>query len=81
MGEFTTLSFLTLLISTLSFAARTVPNESVAKTQPQAFIETEQSTEAFEVEDRCEGIAEDDCLMRRTLSAHLDCIYTQNHKP
>ncbi|CAN4112078.1 unnamed protein product [Withania somnifera] len=33
-----------------------------------------------EVEDRCEGLGEDECLMRRTLEAHLDYIYTQRHK-
>lgn len=30
------------------------------------------------VED-CEGIGEDECLMRRTLTAHTDYIYTQKH--
>ncbi|KAE8707012.1 putative Phloem protein 2-like a10 [Hibiscus syriacus] len=52
MSKFPTLFFLTLLLSTLSFAARTVPNESLAKTQAQVDFETEQSTEAVEVEDR-----------------------------
>lgn len=33
------------------------------------------------VDDNCEGVSQDDCLMRRTLVAHLDYIYTQNHKP
>lgn len=32
------------------------------------------------VEDRCEGLGEEECLMRRTLEAHLDYIYTQRHK-
>ncbi|KAI4337072.1 hypothetical protein L6164_015530 [Bauhinia variegata] len=30
-------------------------------------------------EESCEG--KEECLMRRTLEAHLDYIYTQNHKP
>ncbi|KAK8656393.1 hypothetical protein V6N13_098346 [Hibiscus sabdariffa] len=36
-----------------------------------------------ELEDSCEGIVEEDeeCLMRRTLAAHLDYIYTQKTKP
>lgn len=34
-----------------------------------------------DVEDRCEGPGgEEECLMRRTLEAHLDYIYTQRHK-
>ncbi|KAK8544286.1 hypothetical protein V6N13_034648 [Hibiscus sabdariffa] len=81
MGKISTLFVLTLLLSTLSFAARTAPtfpNESLTKIQAQVAVETEQPTEA---EDSCEGTAEDDCLMRRTLAAHLDYIYTQKQKP
>ncbi|KAI4330234.1 hypothetical protein MLD38_028534 [Melastoma candidum] len=31
----------------------------------------------------CEGITEEDCMIRRTLAAHVDYIYTQSqkHKP
>ncbi|KAE9586857.1 putative phytosulfokine [Lupinus albus] len=29
--------------------------------------------------ESCEGT--EDCLMRRTLMAHLDYIYTEKHKP
>ncbi|EPS67455.1 hypothetical protein M569_07323 [Genlisea aurea] len=33
-------------------------------------------------EDGCRGIGEEECLMRKTLAAHLDYIYTQaNPKP
>ncbi|KAK8673076.1 hypothetical protein V6N13_111432 [Hibiscus sabdariffa] len=82
MGKLATLFVLTLLlVSTLSFAARTGPAFSPAKTQLQVTVETEQSSEAVEVEDNCEGIAEDECLMRRTLAAHVDYIYTQKQKP
>ncbi|KAI3448194.1 hypothetical protein Pfo_004859 [Paulownia fortunei] len=31
-------------------------------------------------EDSCGGVGEDDCMMRRTLEAHLDYIYTQKQK-
>ncbi|KAF5733226.1 phytosulfokines-like [Tripterygium wilfordii] len=37
--------------------------------------------EKVEVEESCEGIGEEECLMRRTLAAHIDYIYTQKHKP
>ncbi|KAK2372498.1 hypothetical protein P8452_45797 [Trifolium repens] len=33
------------------------------------------------VDKICEGIEEDECLMRRTLIAHTDYIYTQKHNP
>ncbi|URE48710.1 Phytosulfokine precursor protein (PSK) [Musa troglodytarum] len=29
--------------------------------------------------EECEGVGEDECLMRRTLVAHTDYIYTQEH--
>ncbi|EOX91748.1 hypothetical protein QUC31_003272 [Theobroma cacao] len=81
MAKLATLFILTLLlVSTLSFAARSgpaFPNESPAKTQPEG-VETE-NTEA--VEDSCEGVGEEECLMRRTLAAHIDYIYTQKQKP
>ncbi|KAF5743972.1 hypothetical protein HS088_TW08G00560 [Tripterygium wilfordii] len=37
--------------------------------------------EKVDIEESCEGIGEEDCLMRRTLAAHIDYIYTQKHKP
>lgn len=33
------------------------------------------------VEESCKGIGEEECLMRRTLAAHLDYIYTQKENP
>ncbi|WZY79795.1 hypothetical protein YC2023_026179 [Brassica napus] len=33
-------------------------------------------------EENCEGVGEEECfLIRRTLAAHTDYIYTQNHNP
>ncbi|GJW06835.1 phytosulfokines 3-like protein [Tanacetum coccineum] len=37
--------------------------------------------ETVETEEGCEGIGEDECLMRRTLVAHIDYIYTQKKNP
>ncbi|XVF61396.1 hypothetical protein PTKIN_Ptkin08bG0126100 [Pterospermum kingtungense] len=71
-----------LLVSTQSFAARSgpaFPNDSPAKTQAHEGTVGTESTEA--VEDSCEGVAEEECLMRRTLAAHIDYIYTQKQKP
>ncbi|KAH1073107.1 hypothetical protein J1N35_025435 [Gossypium stocksii] len=87
MAKLATFFVLTLLlVSTLSFAARSgpaFPNQSPTKTQAKGITvvvtEVDQSTEA--VEDSCQGVGEEECLMRRTLAAHVDYIYTQNHKP
>lgn len=37
--------------------------------------------EKVEIDENCEGVGKEECLMRRTLAAHVDYIYTQNHKP
>ncbi|KAK5775560.1 phytosulfokines 3 [Gossypium arboreum] len=87
MAKLATFFVLTLLfVSTLSFAARpgpAFPDQSPTKTQAKGITvvetEVERSTEA--VEDSCQGVGEEECLMRRTLAAHVDYIYTQNHKP
>ncbi|KAK4486646.1 hypothetical protein RD792_006785 [Penstemon davidsonii] len=45
-------------------------------------VKHEVKIEGGQVEEAgCQGIGEDECLMRRTLVAHTDYIYTQNHKP
>ncbi|KAG8368510.1 hypothetical protein BUALT_Bualt15G0053200 [Buddleja alternifolia] len=31
-------------------------------------------------QDSCDGMGEDECMMRKTLEAHLDYIYTQKRK-
>ncbi|KAK1439039.1 hypothetical protein QVD17_04854 [Tagetes erecta] len=51
---------------------------SSARPQPAT---TTTPTKGVEVEEGCEGIGEEECLMRRTLVAHLDYIYTQNKNP
>ncbi|KAK8517453.1 hypothetical protein V6N13_127629 [Hibiscus sabdariffa] len=75
MARLATFLLLSLLfVSTLSLAARSgpaLPNHSTPKTQAQGIAD----------EDGCDGIGEEECLMRRTLAAHVDYIYTQKHKP
>lgn len=51
-----------------------------------ALIETFNDYEVLEddkvdIEENCKSISEEDCLMRRTLVAHTDYIYTQKEKP
>ncbi|XP_057784414.1 phytosulfokines 3-like [Salvia miltiorrhiza] len=76
MSKATTFFVVLLLLFSLSSAARRAPtaNESVEATNKV----TEEGTQ---VEDSCKGISEDECLMRRTLNAHTDYIYTQQHNP
>ncbi|KAG6766653.1 phytosulfokines 3 [Populus alba x Populus x berolinensis] len=69
-----------LLCSTLTYAARPepgFPNGYLAKNQ-QKVVDAEH---AEVMEESCEGVGEEECLMRRTLAAHTDYIYTQKHKP
>ncbi|KAL7141540.1 hypothetical protein ABFS83_08G060200 [Erythranthe nasuta] len=73
MTKATTFILIALLFFSLCSAARPVP--------PTVVESINQVKTTGQVEDSCKGISEDDCLMRRTLTAHLDYIYTQNHNP
>ncbi|CAK7339728.1 unnamed protein product [Dovyalis caffra] len=77
----TTLFLIALLLcSTLTYAARPksgFPSGSLAKNPPK-FVEADHAEVMVE---SCEGVGEEECLMRRTLAAHTDYIYTQKHKP
>ncbi|TKY55595.1 Phytosulfokines protein [Spatholobus suberectus] len=75
MTKVAALFFTLLLCFMLAHAIRPEPafhQESLAKAH-------QQSVEA--VDESCEGVGEDECLMRRTLAAHVDYIYTQKHNP
>ncbi|KAL6964145.1 hypothetical protein U1Q18_035204 [Sarracenia purpurea var. burkii] len=41
---------------------------------------TEHGDAEVEFEESCEGVGDEECLMRRTLAAHVDYIYTQKQK-
>ncbi|GMP31212.1 hypothetical protein CsSME_00005520 [Camellia sinensis var. sinensis] len=78
MSKLTTMFILALLLCfSLSYAARPVPN-SPMKTQHEGL--EAQHVEAA-MEESCEGVGEEECLMRRTLVAHVDYIYTQKQNP
>ncbi|KAD7479318.1 hypothetical protein R6Q59_008189 [Mikania micrantha] len=64
-----------LLCSTQPYAARPVSATAMTKHQNKGGVET------AEIEEGCEGIDEDECLMRRILVAHTDYIYTQKKNP
>ncbi|KAL0652092.1 hypothetical protein Bca4012_094783 [Brassica carinata] len=74
MAKFTTIFIMALLLcSTLTYAARLTPTTTTSSSREE--------TEGDKAEEEsCEGIGEEECLIRRTLVAHTDYIYTQNHK-
>ncbi|KAA8531543.1 hypothetical protein F0562_006252 [Nyssa sinensis] len=80
MAKVTALFMLVLLCFTLSQAARPepgLPKDTLVNTQ-HGVVEA-QHLEV--VDESCEGMGEEECLMRRTLAAHVDYIYTQKQKP
>ncbi|KAA8537871.1 hypothetical protein F0562_027549 [Nyssa sinensis] len=64
-----------LLLFMLTCAAR--PGRSLVKIQS---LDAEAENIGVD-EASCEGVDKEECLMRRTLVAHVDYIYTQKHKP
>ncbi|RDX81225.1 Phytosulfokines 3, partial [Mucuna pruriens] len=76
MTKVTALFFSLLLCCMLAHAIRPEPTFHPEESFPNVH---QQSVEA--VDESCEGIGEDECLMRRTLAAHVDYIYTQKHNP
>ncbi|KAH7850289.1 hypothetical protein Vadar_030501 [Vaccinium darrowii] len=74
MSKFTTLFTIALLLSSMLTYARARPNFVETKNQ-DAVIESNEVGN----EENCEGVKREECLMRRTLAAHLDYIYTQKH--
>ncbi|XP_059624030.1 phytosulfokines 3-like [Cornus florida] len=81
MSKVTSLIMIVLLLCfTLSYAARPEPTKlpEVTPANTQRVVEAQK----FEVADEsCEGVGDEECLMRRTLAAHIDYIYTQKQKP
>ncbi|KAL0847580.1 hypothetical protein Bca101_020826 [Brassica carinata] len=78
MAKFTTIFIMALLLcSTLTYAARLTPTTTTSSYREDSVKETEGDKAE---EESCEGIGEEECLIRRTLVAHTDYIYTQNHK-
>ncbi|KAL0721565.1 hypothetical protein Bca4012_036164 [Brassica carinata] len=84
MAKFTTFFFIIVLLlcSTLTYAsARPIsttvhPEEISVEVSITLLVKLEQG------EESCEGVGEEECvLIRRTLVAHTDYIYTQNHNP
>ncbi|KAL7262353.1 hypothetical protein ACSBR1_000688 [Camellia fascicularis] len=77
MSKFTTLLLvIALLLSPMLTYA------SAARPEPVKTKHMGSSEMVDNEETNCEGVKEEECLMRRTLVAHIDYIYTQKqHKP
>ncbi|CAK8539613.1 unnamed protein product [Lathyrus sativus] len=76
MNKITALFFMSLILCCmLTHSARPEPSSQ----QESLVVAQHEDVEA--VDTTCEGIEEDECLMRRTLIAHTDYIYTQKHNP
>ncbi|KAJ4716108.1 Phytosulfokines 3 [Melia azedarach] len=82
--KLTTLCFILALILFTSSAARPEPafsDASPVKHQRGDHVEEAAEKADQTVEESCDGVGEEECLMRRTLAAHVDYIYTQKAKP
>ncbi|CAF2151583.1 hypothetical protein IGI04_002594 [Brassica rapa subsp. trilocularis] len=78
MAKCTTIFIMALLLcSTLTYAARLIPTTTTASSSEDSVKGTEGDNTEDEI---CKGVGEEECLIRRTLVAHTDYIYTQNHK-
>ncbi|XP_011074337.1 phytosulfokines [Sesamum indicum] len=70
--------FLILSLLLISLATASRPHQSTIKISAIKDAEVE----GIEVEEAsCEGVGKEECLMRRTLAAHIDYIYTGAHPP
>ncbi|KAF9678001.1 hypothetical protein SADUNF_Sadunf08G0166500 [Salix dunnii] len=68
----------------LTYAARPEPtfaDVTPVETLHEVYHMIMAEAESADVEKSCEGVGEDECLVRRTLTAQNDHIYTQKHKP
>ncbi|PKA65966.1 Phytosulfokines 2 [Apostasia shenzhenica] len=76
MAKGTAFLVLIALILSLSIAraARPHPMEKTISAEGASYGD---QNNAVNVDDQCEGVEEEECLMRRTLAAHTDYIYTQ----
>ncbi|KAE8698569.1 thymocyte nuclear protein 1-like [Hibiscus syriacus] len=78
---FCMIMFLFFFILSSFVVARPLPASSVQHANQQLDDIGEENDQKVELEDSCVGIVEEECLMRRTLAAQTDYIYTQKTKP
>ncbi|CAH1424802.1 unnamed protein product [Lactuca virosa] len=66
-----------LLLSMLSYTIAR-PTPTFKDVTPMESHHTDEEVAKAKTEENCSGPGEEECLMRRTLAAHLDYIYTMN---
>ncbi|KAL3515378.1 hypothetical protein ACH5RR_022280 [Cinchona calisaya] len=73
------LLFLTLSYSVIARPVATFHDITPMETHHDLNVNNN-NVEKVDKEESCEGLGEDECMMRRTLQAQLDYIYTQKQK-
>ncbi|KAI4385270.1 hypothetical protein MLD38_003317 [Melastoma candidum] len=69
-----------VICSVVAHAARVNPGFSAIESQSHEAADQAQAGSGMPLNgEACRGINEEDCLIRRTLAAHVDYIYTQDH--
>ncbi|KAF3434500.1 hypothetical protein FNV43_RR21585 [Rhamnella rubrinervis] len=76
----TTLCMVSLLLFFFSLTCSSRPEPAGANSPVKVQHLEDDQAEKVIVEESCEGVGEEECLMRRTLTAHIDYIYTQKLK-
>ncbi|GMY17458.1 phytosulfokines 3-like [Fagus crenata] len=80
MSKLNTLFTITLLLSlVLTYAAR--PEPTLAGDSNVRTSHGDVEADNIEADENCEGLGEEECLMRKTLGAHVDYIYALKPKP
>ncbi|KAL3726249.1 hypothetical protein ACJRO7_031176 [Eucalyptus globulus] len=83
MAKITTLFLTSLLLLCTISSCFARPEPAFLDVTPvdtkHAGVETKRDDELLD--DSCKGVGEEECLVRRTLAAHIDYIYTQKHHP
>ncbi|XP_022896919.1 phytosulfokines-like [Olea europaea var. sylvestris] len=77
MSKVIALCVITLLFLTLSHTCAR-PEPTFHDITPMETHKEDHEEHMTDMDQKsCDGIGEDECMMRRTLEAHLDYIYTQ----
>ncbi|CAL0331754.1 unnamed protein product [Lupinus luteus] len=76
MNKITALFFMALF---LCYALTNSTRHEPGFHKESSVVTPHQDVEA--VDKSCENVGEEECLMRKTLIAHTDYIYTDNYKP
>ncbi|GKV26515.1 hypothetical protein SLEP1_g35803 [Rubroshorea leprosula] len=77
VSAFCTISLLLLFLA-LTLAGRPEPQYS----DISSLVKTQHKVKEFQAEESdYEGAGEEECLIRRTLAAHIDYVYTQKSNP